>query len=255
MRALLEGIVSYLEDDRESLLACLGVCRKWLRILKSRYLSDWAILIEQYTSLLYYDEGIYDAHHYTRLILRQEYRELRSAYPRLSIPQLFRELSDLVDDEWMVMVVPALLPLDVRAFMHTYLQRTHHLLRLYPPGYLGEIAAAQSSYLRKRLSGENSSLQGLVLYYPICYSSYSPNDDTSRVQVVCYANVIDEELEREYPPSQERYLNITLNLPSSDWKTHSQELPKFLQELTEHRADQTGNMQSLPNALELILFV
>jgi hypothetical protein len=248
------------EQSRENLLlACRGVCKSWNKyILSLDAFREWDEKQKEIRKLLLYDDKVYDENYYRRLVLQNSLQGQDQVFKKTTMPGVQFCFSDL-DEETMLFIVDKSIPLDVRIFFCEYFRRPNVIVSLYPANFIKSVSSQQASYLRQKLLID-TTLSGVLLFTPLCYSKhYRVNlKDKQYVNVLCYTNIIDLNLESEFPAMDERFVVFEIPVSNMDGEEHFTEIQEFLSFKTEELIDAdiheiTQNVQSIVHGFETLL--
>jgi hypothetical protein len=202
--------------------------------------KDWKTAIEQEAvdvkhilqlqsrihKILYYDPEIYDKYTYRRNMLKREINVMYDKYHELTIPTIGWCVEDLDLDsdepEKVYYVDSQGLPSEYYILLSEYAKSPSILVRLYAPEMLEQLSKSQTNFVRGTSAAVSGQFQAskLILLHPIAYTKHYRTSlkDKQYVAVVCYVNLLDEDLNNDFPDEMERYLVLTVDLQDLDDK-------------------------------------
>jgi hypothetical protein len=190
-------------------LKCRALCKNWHdRIAIQPRVSALIQKHKKIFDLLNYDREVYDEFYYTRIIMKNTFDEIKHDYDKFEIPRIEMMRSDLDENELISYITVFDVPVDIKIFFYEFFQNINIIISLYPANEIKKIIMKQSDFLRNILYKGNESMRFTVLFTPFCWSKHVKNNirDSNYFNVLCYCNVVDLEIESEFPDSDERYI-------------------------------------------------
>lgn len=197
---------------------------------------------KEITQKLCYDSKVYDQYYYRRLVIQNNILQIFQKYKEITIPSIsscYTDLDDNDDDfqEKMYFVNEEPIPIEFNIFLHEYKKSPSVHVRPYPPELIQQIILKQRENIRRFLinMGEKLDLHGISYLVPLCYSKHYPSHyrDGQYINVLCYINLIDKELEPEFPEPCERYITFIVEMDDLDnVNNHYLAIKKFLNKIS-----------------------
>lgn len=210
---------AFCADDQ--MLSLLMKFRKVSRVWE-RHIESLVPRINTFTKVyrvclesLYYDKSVYDQHYYERKLLG----ELSEKYDEVSLPVINMDELQL-DDEIILqyMVGRMAMPDEYHVFMRVYREYPSSIIRPVPIDVLIGVLESQLRVVSDLVMSaiDDASVSNLVTYCPICYSIDKDNfaSETKLMHVLCYVNVVDKNLEIDFPIDSERFCIIDIPVVS-----------------------------------------
>ena len=169
--------------------------------------------------ILYVNPDIYDENYYKRQVLRMELIEEVKQYRELTIPTITWCLSDFEEDnsgEKIYFVSARAAPREFRLFAQIYCHTPNIKIRVYPHKIISKIHLEQSSMIGEYV--QNTRGSNIMLFTPLCYAKHYRKNlkDRQYITVLCFVNVIDADLDQDFPDEDERFTTITLDVNDLD---------------------------------------
>lgn len=172
---------------------------------------------------LQFDDTIYDSQCYSRKIAARYLVKNWKSYHDQRIPMILFDEIDLDD-----MILPQY-SIGSRAFPDEY-YIILHVLRKYPSiivelysiDMLCDLIDSQKKQLERKILNmiDDSDLNNIITFIPIVVVSSG-----QQIHALCYCNVVDTLLEKDFPQDSDRFLIISIE-KSVDWNT---KLTEYLQ--------------------------
>lgn len=186
---------------------------------------------------LYFDATEYDGQVYKRRLLKKTLVDNKIKYAKIQLPWIdvwdIEEIGDQYVVEWKK------LPEEYYTFLELYEKFPSTRARLYPISLIQGIIKNQYDYLENLIFTMDSpkDLSNIITFIPICYIKHFKQnpEDNEFIMMICYVNVVDSELENEFPAIHERFFSIELecdDLESNE--SHFEILENHLQYLTKN---------------------
>jgi hypothetical protein len=170
---------------------------------------------------LAFDKSQYDQYHYERMLLRNSF----DAGEILTLPIINTEELWLDETEFLnqYVVGHVSMPDEYYIFMNLWREFPSTTLRPVPLGILRDILDVQ----RKKVEAcvlnaiDDTSIANIITYLPIVYSMDAErfDDEPRYMHVLCYINVVDKNLETDFPVDSERFCIIDIPISNLILKT------------------------------------
>lgn len=193
-------------------------------LMKMRMVSrEWKLAIESLVSrigtfskvynccrnILWFDLLTYDQHHYKRLLLREVLDRLLIQYNNMVLPVINEYEYDL-DGESLnqYSVGQAIMPDEYYIFLEAWGLYPSTTVHPIPLQILESILKNQFNWLEKLILSMDSQddLKRLVTYCPMLYRI---DEQKNIMKILCYVNVVDSDLELDFPIDSERFCVIS----------------------------------------------
>lgn len=199
------------------------VCRAWHDIATPRQLVE---LLQ----LFWYDQGIYDLHHFPRQLLRRNLNEDRIKYLSLRMAYLnlvYMQGLDEEDSGYCHVVEMRRPHQEYYYFLAAYQRFPNPDLHLYEADLLAQYLGTVKNLVIESLL----NLSNLVIFFPLGYCRDHSNDNR-RFFTACYVYLLDDALASSFPSPEERY--VIVERDNNDAAEHEANLGTFLISLTKN---------------------
>lgn len=204
-------------DTQCILFAYRCLCKKWNSfILNLPENAEWC---EQYNAIeqcLKHDDTLYDEDYYARIILINKYADISISYTKIMVPHLCWFTCDINDSNRTFASIQLYsAPLEINMFFYKYMKNPSTKVILYSAEFIRSIILDQLSELQEKLSSD--LIDNIFLLIPICYAKHHKMciQDTQKLCILCYVNLIDTKLEDYFPLANERF--IICDMPAKNF--------------------------------------
>lgn len=219
------------------------LCSKWKQTIEYESSEVERLLKyqQEIVKKLFYDTNTYDQYHYKRKIIKNTLIPWFPKYKELQIPFINSCYMDLdFDDEpeKVYIVCEENIPNEFRIFIQEYYNSPTVYVKLYPPEIIKKSIMEHKNKLRDYLinmSDGKLELYGRIFLVPLCYSKHYKihYKDKQFVNILCFINVVDKELESDFPEMHERYIVLTIELEDlENNEFHYELLQKYLMSIS-----------------------
>lgn len=226
-----------------NLLEFRKICKQWKYIIEneSSIINRLLTYKIEINKKLFYNKTNYDQYHYKRIIIKNILIPLFPQYQKIKIPFInsyYMDLDDMEIQDKVYFIGDENIPIEFSIFLQEYYNSPTVYIRIYPPNIIEKNIIEHKNKLRERIINmkiDKPDLYGIIFLVPLCYSKHyrSHYKDKQFINILCYINIIDKDLESDFPETYERYivLNIELNDLENN-ELHYDTLFKYLMDIS-----------------------
>jgi len=194
---------------------------------------------EQTKKILYFDVNVYDQYYYKRQVLCNTLPPQIQQLSKLKFSKIEITEDISLDDENVKEIIYFIgdteVPDEYKLFLQIYQQNPSVFVRLYNYDVIDKMVVYNKTLLKSRIRQicETSTITNCLLLYPLVYSKhYKTNiNDTEYINVLCYINIIDDNLKNV--PLGDRYIYLRINVADlENNNAHYDTLINYLKEIT-----------------------
>lgn len=163
---------------------------------------------------LFYDKNIYDQYSYLRITIKNNLKDKYKNYKSIQIPYINNCQDDFESDKLIYFVDKMSISIEFIIFVYEYIQNPAIYINLISYENINSINILHEKEIRNYITN-NYEPYGLILFLPLIYIK-TENHNEKSIKVLCYVNVIDQEIENSFPDESERYIVFTIETKDND---------------------------------------
>jgi hypothetical protein len=172
-------------------------------------------------NILAFDKSQYDQYHYERMLLKSKIEaDGVLTMPVINTEELWLDETEFLDQ---FVVGHVSMPDEYHIFMNLWREFPSTTIRPVPLWIMRDILDVQHKKVEVYVldAFDDTSIANIVTYLPIVYSTDAErfDDEPRYMHVLCYINVVDKNLETDFPVDSERFCIIDVQIDNLILKT------------------------------------